>query len=99
MKRIWFQISRVWFDFIIFGGIVAALGLREYENFPPPLQLLALKALLVSSGFMHAHIMRKLAFPSVSWTVRKNSQEDNTMLHWLIIGLYIVIIYAYAKGG
>jgi hypothetical protein len=58
------------------------------------LDLLMYKVLLVSAGFIHAHIVRKLAFPYVDFKTSKNKMHQA-----MIVGLYLTIIWAYARGG
>lgn len=67
---------------------------RFYEYLPAPVQLISVKVLLVSMGFIHAHITRKLAFPKVQW-----EEERLNAKTLLVITLYAVFIYAYAQGG
>jgi len=86
--------KRVWADIALFVLIVCFFAIHQYTHIPPPLQLLSLKAMLVSAGILHAHIARKLLFPKVNW--------DNIKLTgglYVAIVFYIVIIYAYAMGG
>lgn len=88
------QVKRILLDLIIVLIILSIYASRVYENFPAPLQLISMKVLLVSAGFMHAHITRKIAFPSVDW----NSEGLNAK-SILVIALYIIFIYAYAQAG
>lgn len=90
------KIKRVIFDFILFLLIIAFFVGRGYfftiEN--TALDLLFYKAMLVSAGFLHAHIVRKLAFPYIDF------QYSAKHMHLvMIVGLYITIIWAYARGG
>lgn len=88
------QLKRVAYDLLIALFLLLLYGFQLYEFLPPPLQLISVKALLVSLGFLHAHITRKLAFPSVEWEM-----EDFNAKTFLITFLYCVFIYAYASGG
>lgn len=88
------QLQRVAVDIgisLVLMGLFFRAG--TYEGFTPPQQLVALKMLLVSIGFLHAHIVGKLAFPKVSWT------GDFTGGHLVRVILYAVFVYAYAQGG
>ena len=88
------NIKRIWFDLVL-GGILTFYFLSgSYENFPAPIQLITLKAILVSLGFIHAHCIGKICFPKVDW----DSFEWNPK-HLLRIVLYAVFIYAYSQGG
>ncbi len=86
--------KRVWVDIVLFVLIVCFFAIHEYGHIPPPLQLLSLKAMLVSAGVLHAHIARKLLFPKVDWGIAKLTGGV-----YVAIVFYIVIIYAYAVGG
>ena len=88
------NVRRVAFDLVIALVLLLCLAFKTYEVFPAPLQLIILKMLLISLGFTHAHITRKLAFPTVEW-----EQEGLNAKALLIIALYSVIIYCYAIGG
>jgi hypothetical protein len=79
------------FAFII-GFFMARGQLFVVEN--QALDLLLYKVLLVSGGFLHAHIVRKLAFPYVNFKTSKNKMHQA-----MIVGLYLTIIWAYARGG
>lgn len=86
---------RVLPDSIIFIALVIALLTGFYKFLPNALQALIAKMILVSAGFIHAHITRKIAFPAVNW----DSNADNDMKKLLTIALYVIFIYAYAQGG
>lgn len=58
------------------------------------LYLFITKFLLVSAGIIHAHITRKILFSYIDFE-KENSTTNNIM----IIALYIVIIFAWSRGG
>ena len=87
-------LKRIAFDLVIVFSILLLYLSRFYEYLPSPVQLVSIKVLLVSLGFMHAHITRKIAFPSVDW-----NYEGINAKTILVIALYITFIYAYASGG
>jgi len=88
------NLKRIWFDLLL-GGILTFYFLSgSYNDFPAPIQLITLKAILVSLGFLHAHIISKICFPTVDW----KSFEWNPV-HLLRIALYVVFVYAYSQGG
>ena len=94
-------IQRVWVDFLLFLGLISFFFMRpETWGIPQTLQLVFYKMLLVSTGFLHAHIMRKLAFPSVSW-ISDDGVDPKVVapLKYLTIGIYVIVIWAYARGG
>lgn len=93
MNKIVRGIERISFDLILFAGLVMALIFL-----PTPerqgLELLMYKAIQVSAGFLHAHIMRKLAFPTVNWY-----DDNRAWLKGMVIALYVIVIFSYARGG
>jgi len=52
-----------------------------------------LKAVLLNIGILHAHITRKMLFPSVDWSMKPIGGT------YVAIALYIVIPICYAFGG
>lgn len=88
------QVKRLYFDFAVSFSLLFLYLTKFYEYLPAPVQLVSIKVLLISIGFMHAHITRKLAFPSVDW-----NREGINAKTILVIALYIVFVYAYAIGG
>ena len=93
VKAIAKEIKRFIVDLIIIFLLFCLYATKFYEHLHPPLQLVSLKALLVSMGFVHCHIVRKLAFKGIEW------DGDWTPRKVLIIVLYAVFIYAYSQGG
>lgn len=89
-----YNLKRISLDVILFLATLGLFAIHQYASLPAPLQLLALKAMLVSGGILHAHIARKLIFPKVDWTSEKIT---GNIIAALIF--YIIIIYAYAIGG
>jgi hypothetical protein len=87
------EIKRIIVDSLIAFGIIAIFATDMYESMPAPLQLVSLKALLVSAGVVHAHLVRKLIFPQVNWG---SKLEGNG---YASIVFYIVIPVCYAFGG
>lgn len=95
IEKLFPSIKRVLPDSVILAVLVAVLLTGFYQFLPAPMQVLISKVLLVSAGFVHAHITRKIAFPKVDW----NDPDDDVMKKLLIIALYVIFIYAYAQGG
>lgn len=87
------QVARVSFDMLVFLTILLLFASRMHEQLPPPLQLVALKSMLVSAGLLTAHIAGKLLFPKVVWS------GVATPAHYARIALYLVCVYAYSVGG
>ncbi len=88
------EIKRILPDLIVFGVLFITYFTGFYKHFEPPVQLVSLKMLLVSMGFVHCHMIRKIAFGKVDW-----DEKSFTPKKLLIIVLYAVFIYAYAQGG
>jgi hypothetical protein len=86
--------KRISLDIFLFLATLALFALHQYVSLPSPLQLLSLKAMLVSAAILHAHIARKLLFEKVDWSLTKLTGGA-----YVAIAFYIVIIYAYAIGG
>ena len=86
-------LKRIAWDLVIALVLLTVYSMQLYQVLPTPLQLVSAKVLLVSLGFLHAHITRKLAFPTVDWEGNLNAKT------LLVIVLYFVFIYAYAIGG
>lgn len=79
---------------LFFGLLLTAVFFTGvYQHLPAPVQLIALKAILVSLAFLHAHVVGKLAFPKVDW---KGPFLPSTVLRVL---LYVAFIFAYSTGG
>ncbi len=88
------QIKRVKWELLITLLVVAMFMSGVYELIPPAIQLLTLKAVQVSLGFVHAHLIGKVAFPTVVWDDRQW-----TPAHVIRVALYVVVPYCYALGG
>jgi len=86
--------KRVWVDIFMLSATLGLFALREYIDFPPPLQLILLKAMLVSAGLLHAHIARKLLFPKIDWEAELLRSK-----HYAAISFYIFIPICYAFAG
>jgi hypothetical protein len=86
--------KRVLFDLILIVLVFAIFGTHTYEILPPPIQLVALKALLVSAGVLHAHIVRKLLFPKIDWETDIHKGKI-----YAAIAFYVIIPIGYAFGG
>lgn len=95
LQKILIELKRVSFDIMLWCFCLFILiSANRFESISAPLQLLVFKAMQVSMGFLHAHILRKLAFRHADW-----SNDSNFAIKALIIALYVIIIYAYARGG
>ncbi len=93
MNKIIFQLKRVVFDICLLAivGMVLFIFSKDTQGAG---QMFLFKALLVSAGFLHAHIIRKLAFPYIDFNKTKDIQQK-----WLVIAIYVSIIFAWSRGG
>ena len=90
------QTRRVLLDIVLYIALMAIFLTGLYEQLSNPIQLVILKMLLVSSGFLHAHITRKLAFAQVDWKAPIKEATASTVIAIL---LYAIIPLCYAFGG
>lgn len=92
-------ISRIWFELFILSLIWGTIFLIPEEylliiGVEGLINLFITKLLWVSTGICHAHITRKILFPYI-----KFSKEEHWSNNAMIIALYVVIIWAWARGG
>jgi len=53
------------------------------------------KFLFVSAGALHAHLIRKLFFPYINF----DKEEGLTSNAVLVIAIYVMVIFAWSRGG
>lgn len=68
--------------------------LKQMSDAPRGLELVLYKTALANLGFINAHVIRKLAFPYISFNTEKE-WSNNVM----VIALYVIMIYVFAMGG
>lgn len=86
--------KRLSVETIIFTSLVVIFAMGLYNFLPSPLQLLLLKAVYISMGILHAHIMGKLIIPvKVKWNYKLINQDGAYVVRTL---LYIIIPICYA---
>lgn len=97
MAEIKRNIKRLGFDAGVFALILAAFVWlsRSQPQLENALYMMFYRGLLVSAGFMHAHITRKLAFGDCDWDEPFAPMGKKI----LVTALYVTIIYCYARGG
>ncbi len=88
------ELKRILPDLIIWTVLIVLFITHSYLVLPAAIQLVTLKILLVSSGILHAHIVRKLLFPKVDWEIDKLKAKNYAALVF-----YIIIPLCYAFGG
>jgi len=93
MNKIIFQLKRVTFDLCMLTIVGIALFVFSKDTQGAG-QMFLFKAMLVSAGFLHAHIIRKLAFPYIDF----NKSKD-VMQKLLVIAIYVVVIMGWTRGG
>lgn len=87
--------KRVFIEILILIGLLVLFAIKVYEFVPAPLQLVALKAMEVSMGLLHAHLARKFLIPvKADWEAQKME-----VVHYVAIAFYIAVPYFYAIGG
>ncbi len=87
------NVKRVALEILISILILVVFFSGVYALIPAPIQLLAVKVVLVSVGVLHAHAAGKLLFPSVDW------KGELLPAHFVRIVLYAIIPLCYAFGG
>jgi len=58
------------------------------------ISLVVTKFILVSLAVIHAHVTRKLMFPYIKFVVEKDWSNNAMVIAW-----YIMIIFAWSRGG
>lgn len=87
------NLRRISTELLLFGVLILLFLTGLALNLPATAQWIASKVICVNMGFLHAHIVRKLAFPKIDWQGGVNAGV------LLAIALYCVFILAYAVGG
>ena len=94
-KHALYHISKALPDVALSGLLLFFYLSGNYQNYSPVVQTLALKATLVSLGFLHSHILQGIMFPEIDW--RKDNVDTIEKIR--STALYMVFIYAYCMGG
>ena len=97
LKGAFVHIGRVSLETIILVslGIIFLQGF--YQDFSNPVQLILLKALLVSAGVYHAHLIGKFFINAkVNWNTPIRLQSGAYLAR---VALYIIIPICYALGA
>ena len=103
LEKIRWNIKRVGFEvFAILSifGLIYFTPASYITSDNPKLGIISLfisKFLFVSAGVLHAHIIRKLFFPYINFD--QTSQNGLTSKGLLVIVIYAVVIFAWARGG
>lgn len=99
MHTIISQFKRLSLDILALLSIILLAVFIPYELIPIEVKmglssLFLTKFFLVSAAIIHAHITRKLLFPYINLS---NEQHPQRII--LIICWYIIIIFAWSRGG
>lgn len=91
--------KRVWVD-VVALFTVALLMIFVPSDFLPVeakaglVSLFITKFILVSAAIIHAHITRKLLFPYINFSQEKEISNNVMVIVW-----YVIIIFAWSRGG
>lgn len=88
------QLSRVLPDLVLSGFLLAFYLYGSYLNYSAPIQLIALKGILTSMGFLHSHIVQTLTLGEVNWR-----NDENKFQKICSICLYLIFVFSYAQAG
>ena len=99
MNKFVSNLKRMGFEACVLVGLGALIFFLPLTTFPEEAKLglfslFVTKFLLVSAGLIHAHIARQLFFPYIRF--RDEKEFTNNIM---IIALYVVIIFAWSRGG
>jgi hypothetical protein len=93
VKTIIWQLKRVYFELLMITGLGIILFLFSGDT-KTAMDMFLFKALLVSAGVVHAHIIRSLIFPYIDFNTSKDTQHK-----LMVIVIYAVVIFAWSRGG
>ena len=100
-EKLKWTFSRIWFELLAIISIFAIIFLTPSSYIASAdarIGLLALfitKFLFVSAGTLHAHAIREILFPYINF----NKEEGLTSNAVLVIAIYVIVIFAWARGG
>jgi len=92
-KRLWPDILALLSIFLVLFFIPTEFFLQEN----PKMGLLSIfvgKLMFISAGILHAHITRKII-----WNYINFSTETDMVRKLMVVGWYMIIIFAWARGG
>jgi hypothetical protein len=99
MRNFLKQLKRVGLDVVALLTILLLLIFVPFDFFPVEaklglLSLVITKFILVSAAVIHAHVTRKLLFPYIDFSREKNLSNNIMIIAW-----YVIIIFAWSRGG
>lgn len=99
MNKRFGQIKRVAFDLLCLIGAAGVFFLLPDRVMPAEalygcLAVVLTKILVISAGVLYAHVSRKLLFSYIDF-----SKEQEWSNNLMVVAWYIVVIWAFARGG
>jgi hypothetical protein len=88
------ELKRVWFLLVVTVLLSYVFASGYYEYLPSVLQTALDKFLLVVSGLLTAHVVRKSLLPDVDW-----SNDSQWQLTSAVIAFYLIVVYCFSMGG
>jgi len=93
------NLKRIGLDVAVLITIVLLMIFVPVDFFPVEakaglLSLFITKFILVSAATVHAHITRKLLFPYIDFGKEKDWSNNAMIIAW-----YVIIIFAWSRGG
>lgn len=93
------NLKRIGLDIVVLITIVLLMIFIPIDFFPVEakaglLSLFITKFILVSAAIVHAHITRKLLFPYINFAGEKDWSNNAIIIAW-----YVIIIFAWSRGG
>lgn len=94
-----FQLKRISFDLMGILSIVLLFIFTPNDYFGEigkvnSISLILTKFICISCGIIHFQITRKLLFPYI-----KFNKEENWSNNLMIIAMFVVIVWGWARGG
>jgi len=99
MTRFLTQFKRIGLDLIALFSIILVAIFVPNDIIPLEIKiglssLFLTKFFLVSAAIIHAHITRKLLFPYINLSVEQQLPRIILIISW-----YVIIIFAWSRGG
>jgi hypothetical protein len=88
------ELKKVWFLIVVTVLLSYVFASGYYEHLPPVLQTALDKFLLVVSGLLTAHVVRKSLLPAVDW-----NNDSQWQLTSAVIAFYLIVVYCFSMGG
>jgi len=86
--------KRVWVDFVALFTVALLMIFLPVEAKAGLVSLFITKFILVSAAIIHAHITRKLLFSYINFSQEKEISNNVMVIVW-----YVIIIFAWSRGG